>query len=51
MVPDFILPDLTKRTLYVIDTDGTITYAWQTDDLYVNPDLDGAVDALEALES
>lgn len=44
-------PGLAKRTLYVLDTDGTITYAWQTDDPYVSPDLDEAIEALASLES
>lgn len=44
-------PGLAKRTLYVLDTEGTITYAWQTDDPYVSPDLDEAIEALASLES
>jgi len=39
---------LPKRTLYVVDGDGTITYAWQTDDPYIEPDLDEAVTHLGA---
>lgn len=34
---------LPKRSLYVVDTDGKITYAWQSDDPYVEPDLELAM--------
>lgn len=40
---------LAKRTVFVIDTDGTIRYRWQTDDALVLPDLDEAVAALQVL--
>lgn len=39
---------LAKRTLYVLDADRTITYAWQSDDPYVDPKLDEATNALVA---
>jgi len=37
---------LPKRSLYVIDPDGSISYAWQSDDPYVEPDLEFALTAL-----
>lgn len=39
---------LAKRSLYVLDSDRTVEYAWQSEDPYVEPDLPEAVDALEA---
>ncbi len=39
---------LPKRSLYVVDADRTVRYAWQTDDPYVEPDLDDAVERLSA---
>ena len=37
---------LPKRTLYVVDADGTISYAWQSEDPQVSPDLDPAIEPL-----
>lgn len=39
---------LPKRTLYVVAPDRTITYAWQSDDPYVEPDLEAAIEELAA---
>ena len=39
---------LPKRTLYVVDDDRTIRYAWQTEDPYEQPDLGAAVGTLAA---
>ena len=39
---------LPKRTLYVVDEDRTIRYAWQTEDPYEQPDLGPAVGTLAA---
>lgn len=35
----FGLHGVAKRSAYVIGTDGTITYAWQTEDAGVQPDM------------
>lgn len=42
---------LAKRTVYVLDSALTIEYAWQTDDPWVEPDIDGIIDELIAAES
>ena len=39
---------LPKRTVYVVDGDGTIRYAWQTDDPHEQPDFEPALGALSA---
>ena len=39
---------LAKRSLFVIDQTGTITYDWVTEDALVQPDLDELVDAVAA---
>ena len=38
-----------KRSLFLIDRDGTIRYRWVTDDALVLPDYDAAIAALSAL--
>lgn len=38
-----------KRSLFVVDADAVIRYAWVTDDATVLPDFDEAVSALRAL--
>ena len=42
----FGLKGVSKRSAYVIGTDGTITYAWQTEDAGVQPDMDAIKAAL-----
>jgi peroxiredoxin len=32
--------NIAKRAVFVIDTDGTVSYAWVTDDASVEPDYD-----------
>jgi len=39
---------LPKRTVYVVDADRTIRYAWQTDDPYEQPEFEPALGALSA---
>lgn len=39
---------LAKRSVFVIDRDGTVRYGWVTDDAQLLPDLDEAVDAVRA---
>ena len=38
-----------KRSLFVIDRDGVIRYRWVTDDAFVLPDYDAAIEALRAI--
>jgi hypothetical protein len=40
---------IAKRSVFVVDTDGTIRYAWSTDDPSVQPDFSRIKDTLEAL--
>lgn len=42
---------LAKRSLFVIDSDGTVTYSWVTDDALVLPDVDALVDAVRQLST
>jgi peroxiredoxin len=39
---------LAKRAVFVIDGDGTVTYAWVSDDPGVEPDYDGVIQAIDA---
>jgi peroxiredoxin len=38
-----------KRSVFVIDTDGTVKYRWVTDDALVQPDYDELIAALRQL--
>jgi glutaredoxin-dependent peroxiredoxin len=40
---------LAKRSLFVIDREGTIRYRWVTDDALETPDIDRALQVLEQL--
>jgi glutaredoxin-dependent peroxiredoxin len=40
---------LAKRSVFVIDRDGTVRYRWATDDALVLPDLDAVVATLRGL--
>jgi peroxiredoxin len=42
---------IAKRSVFVVDTEGTIRYAWSTDDPTVQPDLSAVKDALEGLQT
>ena len=42
----FGLKGVSKRSAYVISSDGTITYAWQSEDAGVQPDMDAIKAAL-----
>jgi glutaredoxin-dependent peroxiredoxin len=42
--------NLAKRSLFVIDRDGIIRWAWVTEDALVMPDFDGAIAALRELQ-
>lgn len=38
---------VTKRSLFIVDEDRTVRYAWVTDDVYEQPDLLAAKDRLD----
>ncbi|AUV81499.1 peroxiredoxin [Salinigranum rubrum] len=40
--------ELAKRSVFVVDGDGTVTYAWVSDDPAVEPDYDAVEDAVVA---
>ena len=40
---------LAKRSVFVLDRDGTVRYRWVTDDALVLPDLDAVVAAVREL--
>ena len=42
----FGLKGVSKRSAYIIGTDGTITYAWQSEDASLQPDMDAIKAAL-----
>ncbi len=42
---------LAKRSVFLLDTDGSIRYRWQSDDPLVLPDLDDVIEALRGLPS
>jgi peroxiredoxin len=37
--------NIAKRAVFVVDTDGTVSYAWVTDDASIEPDYDDVEDA------
>ncbi len=42
---------MSRRSVFVLDRDGVVRYAWVTDDPLVAPDVDEALRAVEALAS
>lgn len=44
-----VKPGMPKRTVYVLDSEQTVRYAWQTEDPYVAPDIDEVVTEIERL--
>ena len=42
---------MSRRSVFVIDRDGVIRYAWVTDDPLVAPDVEEAIEAVQALGS
>jgi peroxiredoxin len=40
---------MSRRSVFVLDRDATVRYAWITDDPLVAPDVDAAIAAVEAL--
>jgi len=47
-IADLGLHGIASRSVFVIDEDGTITYAWEADDPTNEPDYDELLDAVEA---
>lgn len=45
---DFGVYELAKRSVFVVDSDGTVTYTWVSDDPGVEPDYDAVEDAAAA---
>jgi len=43
------VPDVAKRSVFVIDDDGTVTYAWVSDDPGVEPAYDEIIGAVKAV--
>ena len=43
---DLGVHDVAKRSVFVIDPDGTVSYAWVSDDPGVEPDYDEVLDAV-----
>ena len=41
---------MSRRSVFVIDRDGLIRYAWVTDDPLVAPNIEDAIRAVEALQ-
>jgi peroxiredoxin len=41
------IEQLAKRAVFVVDGDGTVSYAWVSDDPGVEPDYDAVFDAIE----
>ena len=42
---------MSRRSVFVLDRDATIRYAWLTDDPLVAPDIEEAIRAVEKLSS
>ena len=42
----FGIRDLAKRAVFVVDADGTVTYAWIADDAGNEPDYDEVIEAV-----
>ncbi|WP_284009583.1 redoxin domain-containing protein [Haloarcula pelagica] len=40
--------DVAKRAVFVVDSDGIVSYAWVSDDPGVEPDYDAVVDAVQS---
>jgi peroxiredoxin len=47
-IPDLGLHGVANRAVYVLDEDGTVTYAWTTEDPTVEPDYEELLAAVEA---
>lgn len=47
-LPDLGLYGVANRAIYVISTDGTVTYAWEAEDPTNEPDYEEVLEAIEA---
>jgi peroxiredoxin len=47
-IPDLGLHGVANRAVYVLDEEGTVTYAWTTEDPTVEPDYEELLAAVEA---
>ncbi|MFB6137215.1 MAG: redoxin domain-containing protein [Halobacteriaceae archaeon] len=47
-LPDLGLFGVANRAVFVLDEDGTVTYAWEADDPTNEPDYEAVLDAVEA---
>ena len=45
---DLGVPGVAKRSVFVVDTDGTVSYAWVSDDPGVEPEYEEVLEAAEA---
>ena len=48
-IPELGLHGIANRAVYVLDGDGTVTYAWVADDPTTEPDYDELLDAVAAV--
>jgi peroxiredoxin len=49
-IEDLGLLGVANRAVYVVDSDGEVSYVWTTDDPTVEPDYEELLDAVEAAE-
>ncbi len=47
-IPDLGLHGIANRAVFVLDGDGTVTYAWEADDPTNEPDYEAVIDAVQA---
>jgi peroxiredoxin len=47
-IPDLGLHGIANRAVFVLDSDGTVTYSWVADDPTNEPDYDAILDAAES---
>jgi peroxiredoxin len=50
-IADLGLLGVANRAVYVLDSEGEVSYAWTTDDPTVEPDYEELVEAVEAVEA
>ncbi|WP_121822901.1 redoxin domain-containing protein [Halostella salina] len=48
-LPDLGLYGVANRAVFVLDADGTVTYAWVADDPTNEPDYDALIDAVQSV--
>jgi peroxiredoxin len=47
-IPDLGLHDIANRAVFVLDSEGTVTYKWVADDPTNEPDYEEVLDAVES---